>query len=278
MKIHQILINDTNKLPNEFSEFHNICYKQIKKLYPNEEYYLYSGEELEEIIKNNFHVEVFTAYKKLKLYANKADLARLCLLYLYGGLYIDLNVYFINTIPDLDKLEFFAFRDKDVNKYTNKNFRIQNGLIYSLNNSKIIKNAIDLIVNNCLNNYYGNSPVDINGTTPLGISIKQIKKEYNKIICGEFRFFDISNLNQTLKYKLNEIGYNENIQIGYIMDKNDKLIAIRRPLIEGNLNQGNIKISGFIGTNNYVEMWKNRDIYDFKYEFSNKKTVSINYQ
>ena len=54
MKIHQILINDTNKLPDEFPKLHIICTEQIKKLYPNEEYHLYSGEELEEIIENNF--------------------------------------------------------------------------------------------------------------------------------------------------------------------------------------------------------------------------------
>ena len=62
------------------------------------------------------------------------------------------------------------------------------------------------------------------------------------------------------------------------MDKNSKLIAIRRPLIQGNLNQGNIKISGFIETNNYVEMWKNKDIYDLKYECKSKKPILINYQ
>jgi mannosyltransferase OCH1-like enzyme len=278
MIIHQIFINDTNKLPDEFPEFHNICYEQIKKLYPNEEYHLYSGEELEEIVKNYFDNDVYISYKKLKPYACKADLARLCLLYLYGGLYIDLNLYFINTIPNLDKMEFFAFRDKDANKYSNKNFRIQNGLIYSLSNSKILKNSIDLIVNNCLNNYYGNSPVDISGPTPLGVSIKQIKKEYYDITCGEFCFFDIRNLNQTLKYKLNQIGYNENIQIGYIMSDNNKLIAIRKPLINGSLNQGNMKNNGYNGTNNYVEMWKNRNIYDLKYKFKNKKPISINYQ
>jgi hypothetical protein len=34
MKIYQIHINATNKLPNEFPEFHNICYKQIKNYIP----------------------------------------------------------------------------------------------------------------------------------------------------------------------------------------------------------------------------------------------------
>ena len=102
MKIHQILKNDTNKLPDEFPEYHNICYKQIKNLYPNEEYHLYSGEEIEEIIKSNFEDDVFIAYKKLRPYSYKGDLARFCLLYLYGGLYIDLNVKLINTIPNLD--------------------------------------------------------------------------------------------------------------------------------------------------------------------------------
>jgi len=277
MKIHQILINDTNKLPDEFPEFHNICIDQIKKLYPDEEYHLYSGEELEEIIQNNFHSDVYTSYKKLKPYACKADLARLCLLYLYGGLYIDLNLYFINIIPELNQLEFFAFRDRDVNKKSNNSFRVQNGIIYSKKKSKIIQNAIKLIVENCKEEYYGIRPIDVSATGPLGISIKQIKKEYASLTCGEFSLFTMNSLKKSIKNKLIKIGYHEDIQMGFIMD-NNKLICIRRPLINGDLNQGNIKKIGFIGVNNYLEMWKNREIYDSNYQFKNKKSVTLYYQ
>jgi hypothetical protein len=38
-------------------------------------YHLYSGEEIEEIIKSNFEDDVFIAYKKLRPYSYKGDLA-----------------------------------------------------------------------------------------------------------------------------------------------------------------------------------------------------------
>lgn len=267
MKIHQIFINDTNKLPNKFPKFHNICYEQIKNLYPNEEYHLYSGEELEKIIQNNFDDDVFTAYKKLKPYACKADLARLCLLYLYGGLYIDLNLYFINTIPDLDKLEFFAFRD--LSKMSKQSWAVQNGIMYSLPKSKVTKNGIDLIVKNCKEEYYGVQCVDVSATTVLGIAITKSLPHFGIATDGELDFFTISSFDRKTQNKIKNMGYDD-ILLGFIMD-NDKLIAIRKPT-----RGGDIESIGFKGTNNYVKMWKEHDIYDSSIKFFKKCNIGYN--
>lgn len=266
MKIHQILINDTNKLPDEFPEFHNICYKQIKNLYPNAEYRLYSGEELEEIIKNNFNDEIFTAYKKLKPYACKADLARLCLLYLYGGIYIDLNIYFINTIPDLNKLEFFAFRD--LSKMSGQSWAVQNGIMHSIKKSKVVENAIDLIVENCRNEYYGIQCVDVSATTVIGIAITKSLPHLSIATNGELDFFTLKSFDKKTQNKIKKMGYENKTLLGFIMDNDDKLIAIRKPS-----NGGNIESVGFKGTNNYVEMWQDREIYDSNIKFSIKSTL-----
>ena len=227
MKIHQILINDTNKLPDEFPEFHNICYLQIKKLYPDEEYHLYSGEELEEIIQNNFYADVFTAYKKLKPYACKADLARLCLLYLYGGLYVDLNLYFINVIPNLDVLEFFAFRD--VSKMSVQSWSVQNGIIYSLPKSKVVKNAIDLIVKHCKEEYYGAQSLDVSATTVLGIAITISLPHFGIATNGELDGFTLKSFNKKTQNKIKKMGYKSDNLLGFIMDNEDKLIFATEP-------------------------------------------------
>jgi hypothetical protein len=266
MKIHQILINDTNKLPNEFPEFHNICYEQIKKLYPDEEYHLYSGEELEEIIKNNFDTDVFIAYKKLRPYACKADLARLCLLYLYGGLYIDLNLYFINTIPDLDRLEFFAFRD--LSKMSKQSWAVQNGIIYSIPKSKVVKNAIDLIVKHCKEEYYGVQCVDVSATTVLGIAITKSLPHLGIATNGELDFFTLKSFDKKAQNKIKKIGYDNDKLLGFIMDNDNKLIAIRKPS-----GGGDIESVGFKGTNNYIEMWKNKEVYDSSIKFPTKSTL-----
>lgn len=267
MKIHQILINDSNKLPDEMPEFHNICHEQIKKLYPNEEYYLYSGEDLEEIIKNNFDKDVYTSYRKLKPYCCKADLARYCLLYLYGGLYIDLNVYFINTIPDLDKLEFFAFRD--LQSSSDNGWSVQTGIIYSLPRSEIIKSTIDIVVNNCKTEYYGISSNDVTATKVLGMGIMKSYPNHNIATHGQFDFFTINSFNTKMKKYIKSLGYGDYI-MGFIMDKDNKLISIRKPA-----KKGDISSLGFDGTNNYVEMWKNREIYDTSVKFPTK--LLLNY-
>lgn len=269
MKIHQILINDTNKLPNDLPEFHNICYEQIKNLYPDEEYHLYSGEELEKIIKNNFDDDVYVSYKKLRPYACKADLARLCLLYLYGGLYIDLNLYFMNTIPDLDKLEFFAFRDLSV--MSKQSWAVQNGIMYSLSKSKVLKNAIDLIVKNCKEEYYGVQCVDVSATTVLGIAITKSLPHFGIATNGELNWFTLKSFDKKTQNKIKKMGYTGDKLLGFIIDTEDKLTAIRKPS-----GGGDIETVGFKGTNNYVKMWQDNEVYDSTIKFSNKSI--LNYQ
>jgi mannosyltransferase OCH1-like enzyme len=272
MKIHQILINDTNKLPNNFPKYYNFCFKQIKKLYPNEEYHLYSGEELEQIIQDNFCDDVYISYKKLKPYACKADLARYCLLYLYGGLYIDLTLYFINTIPNLDSLEFFAFRDRQ--RVSMQCWAVQNCIMYSHKNSNITKNAIDLIVKHCKKEYYGIQPTDVSATTVLGMSIMNSLPNLKISTCGQQDFILKNDLNiETIK-QLNKNGYNNMDTLeGYIMDDDDKLIAIRKPSFDGDIER-----LGFNGTNNFVKMWNEKQIYHKKFQFTDKKSIFLNYQ
>jgi len=263
LKIHQILINDTNKLPSKFPKFHNLCYDQLHRLYPDVEYHLYSGEELEDIIENNFHSDVFTAYKKLKPYACKADLGRLCLLYLYGGLYVDLNLYFINTIPHLDRLEFFAFRDKP--KASKQYWAVQNGIIYSVKKSKIIKTAIDLIVDNCKTEYYGVNTIDVSATPVLGRAITLSLPNFEMATNGQLDYFKISCFGEEIQDEIKSMGYCDDTLEGFIMDDDDKLICLKKPS-----GAGDIGSLGFNGTNNYTEMWQKDDVYDTSIKFTSK--------
>lgn len=260
MKIHQILINDTNKLPDEFPEYHNICYKQIKNLYPNAEYHLYSGKEIEEIIKSNFEDDVFIAYKKLRPYSYKGDLARFCLLYLYGGLYIDLNVKLINTIPNLDIFKFFAFRD--VTKSSKRSWSVANSIIFDTKKSKIMKKCIDIIVENCKNEYYGISVLDVSGCIVLGKAIMTSNEDINFIATtGE------------LCYINPQKEENYSYHFAYLMDNDDKIIAYRKPEIKNIDNRGDISCFGFTGTNNYIKMWKDKEVYDSSIKFPTKSTL-----
>lgn len=245
MKIHQILINDTNKLPKKLPPYAQMCVKSITDFYGEKEYHLYCGEEIEKIIKFNFDNSVYKSYQKLKPYSYKADLARFCLLYLYGGLYVDLNTRFINIIDEnfLNQWNFFAFRDLIGNSV--QNWSVSTSIIFSQPKCKVLKQAIEIIVKNCKNEYYGISVLDVTACVVLGQAIILSKEEMSctngEIIC----------LNSVMHYAPKK-------SLGFFTDYGD-FIALRKP---AEVECGDMKTLGFPLTNNYVEMWKNKNVYD----------------
>lgn len=271
MKIHQILINDSGKLPDKFPDFHNACKEQLLKIYPESDYRLYSGDEIEIIIKENFEEDVYISYKRLKPYACRADLARLCLLYLYGGLYVDLNLYFLSKIDHLEKLNFFAFRD--LPELSLQSWAVQNGIMYSVRKSKVAKNAIDLIVKHCKTNYYGLQCVDVSATTVLGRSIVQSLPDDKIYTPGQLTNILSENIPEELFDEIEKFGYDRKSKslLGFVTN-DKKLIALRKPC-----GGGDIKSMGFLGTNNYVEMWEKRDIFDTTYKYTAKILNNISY-
>lgn len=259
MIVHQILINSTNTLP-KLPKYIQFCQSQIKKLYPNCQYYLYSGEEIEKIIRDNFPKNIINSYHQLKPYAYKSDLARYCLLYLYGGLYIDISLLCVNSL-DLKNKNFFAFRD--LSELSDPWWAVNNSIIYSKPKSNIMKTAIDLILYHCKTNFYGVSAIDVGGPTVLGKAIMRSQENFDRVMTNgqvsEINCNDVSIDNE----KLISFGYNLNKLIGFIFDENKKIIALRKPN-----KGGDIQSLGFKGTNNYVDMWLKRDVYNSSIKYN----------
>jgi hypothetical protein len=246
VKIHQILINDSGKLLKQLPGYAEMCVKSITDFYGTEEYHLYSGEEIEEIIKSNFDVDVYKSYQKLKPYAYKADLARYCLLYLYGGLYIDLNTKFINRLDEkfLNQWDLFAFRDCIGSSV--RNWAVMNSIIFSKPKVKVLQQVIQIVVENCKNEIYGIQAIVPSGCMPFGKAINSAKQDELICINGE-----ILCLNSQMNYAPKKVW-------GFFTDYGD-FIALRKP---PEADIGDMKIMGFPQTNNYVQMWKNKDVYD----------------
>jgi hypothetical protein len=260
--IHQILINFTNTLP-KLPKYIQFCQFQIKSLYPKEEYRLYSGKEIENIIENNFSKEIITTYHSLKPYAYKADLARYCLLYLYGGIYIDISLLCVNSL-DLEDKNFFAFRD--LPEFSDPWWAVNNAIIYSKPKSNIMKTAIDLMVHHCKTTFYGVSAIDVGGPTVLGKAIMRSQENFDRVMTNgqvnNIKYVDIDIDNN----KLISFGYNLEKLTGFILDESKKVIALRKPS-----RGGDIQSLGFKGTNNYVDMWLNGDVYDENIKFHTPK-------
>jgi mannosyltransferase OCH1-like enzyme len=158
---------------------------QIKNTNPNFCHYLFDQNECREFIRNNFDSTVLNAYDKLVPLAYKADLWRYCILYKKGGIYLDVKYVPINgfKMANLLTKEHFVL-DLDKNG-------IYNALLVCKPGNEILLKAINDIVKNVENKFYG-----INCLEPTGP--KLLWKYFNNI-----NLFD-------LKHVLNpKLGVNE---------------------------------------------------------------------
>jgi len=121
----------------------------IKKNNPRFRYFLFDDNDCREFIKNHFDNEVLNAYDKLIPGAYKADLWRCCVLYIHGGIYMDVKYYPINNFKLVNLLE------KEHWVLDNGGGGVYNALMVCKPGNQILLKAINQIVLNVKNKYYG---------------------------------------------------------------------------------------------------------------------------
>jgi mannosyltransferase OCH1-like enzyme len=157
----------TKKLPYLMKKTTNYIIESNPKF----NYYLYDDNDCSEFIKNHFDENVFNAYNSLIPGAYKADLWRYCILYIKGGIYLDIKYKPFNNFKfiNLTEKEHFVL-DAD-------NRGIYNALMVCLPNNNLLLKAINQIVTNVQNKFYGSSPLEPTGPLMLASLIKN----YNEI-------------------------------------------------------------------------------------------------
>jgi mannosyltransferase OCH1-like enzyme len=104
----------------------------------------YTVEDCEKLITEHFEPNVLNAYKCLKPLAYKADLARYCILYKYGGVYIDSKLEILESLlPVLTEQKQIFVNEQD------PNFSIYNGCIACPPNHPVFRPVLDEIIENC---------------------------------------------------------------------------------------------------------------------------------
>jgi len=165
MQISQIYMSDAgDQLPAQLQQ----CVDQVRRLHPEWEHRLYGLASLREFIANNFDAEVLKAYDKLKPYSYKADLGRYCLLYHVGGWYFDISVRLLTAINLSPDIEALAYRD--IQKHSRTCWNCSNTILYSKKGNDVFRLAIEQVVQNCREEYYGITPLCPTGPTLLGRS------------------------------------------------------------------------------------------------------------
>jgi len=154
------------------------CMDQIKEENPEFNYYLYDNYDCENFISIHFDLPVLNAYQTLIPGAYKADLWRCCVLYIHGGIYLDAKMKPIHS---------FRFKEVTDQEYFVRDLKISgsgiwNGFIVSKPHNPILKRAIDDIVDNVENQFYGMNPLEPTGPLLLkkyftNAEIQQLKYE-----------------------------------------------------------------------------------------------------
>jgi len=125
--------------------------KKIRKNNPRFNYKLFDDNECREFIKQNFRSDVLDAYDRLIPGAYKADLWRYCVLFIHGGIYLD-----IKYMPNKD-FKFIKLCTQEHFVLDADGLGIYNAFIVALPGNRILFRAIRQIVSNVQNKYYGES-------------------------------------------------------------------------------------------------------------------------
>lgn len=170
----QLSIGPVSEIPHiihqtfETLVVHNKLKLSIDRLidiYPDFQYQYHTGVDCEQFIRDNFDDRVLQAYRNLYAGAFKADLWRVCQLYITGGMYVDVKMYAVESLRDIiENHDLVLVIDIDPNM-------IYNAFMASKPQCSFLKMVIDEIVTNVENRYYGegsDSWLDVTGPLTVG--------------------------------------------------------------------------------------------------------------
>lgn len=94
--IHQIWIQGYDYIPIDLIDYHNSC----KKVNDDFEYVIWDNKKIKNFLKEYFDKKYLQTYNNYTIYAQKADFARYTILYVYGGIYLDMDMLCKKNLSD----------------------------------------------------------------------------------------------------------------------------------------------------------------------------------
>jgi mannosyltransferase OCH1-like enzyme len=143
--------------------------ESLKKKNPELEYFLYDDKECANFIKTHFSENVLKAYNKLLPAAYKADLWRYCVMYIHGGVYLDIKYKCVDGFKFVDIMDREHFvLDTDPGNWKPGTYGIYNAFIIAKPGNPSFLKYIQSIVHHTQINYYGYNPLYPTGPGLLG--------------------------------------------------------------------------------------------------------------
>jgi mannosyltransferase OCH1-like enzyme len=165
-----------------------------KNMNMNYEYKYWNDEDCYDFLVQHFDENVLDAYNSLYAGAYKSDIFRLCVLYIYGGIWTDISstcLYPIDKIITDEKLNLLIVKDNPS--------QISNGNIYQAfiivdTKNEIIKAILDFTIDIVLNHEYYyqnefsyllNEPIAVTGPTIFAIGLNKFLDRINNQIFND---------------------------------------------------------------------------------------------
>jgi hypothetical protein len=118
------------------------------KIYNNDfEYFLFDEQDRQKFIKNNFSSNVYDAYTRIMPPAFKCDLWRYCILYKYGGFYVDIDTVCLSSLDNFINADIEFVTPIDLNIGDLEYHNLSNGFIGTIPKHPILANCINRILN-----------------------------------------------------------------------------------------------------------------------------------
>jgi mannosyltransferase OCH1-like enzyme len=214
----------TKNLPPLMQENYNFLIESNPKI----TFHLYDEHDCRNFIKDNFEPSVLDAYNSLIPCAYKSDLWRYCVLYINGGIYMDIKYRCVNNF------KFIALTEKEHFVRDRPEKCIYNALISTLPKNETMYKCIYKIVENVKNKFYG-----VNALYPTGPGLLG-------------RYFTNEQRNNMNLY-FQEIKIENNFMKSYIVWY-DKIILMY-------YDKYRDEQSKFQKNKYYPELWNNNNIY-----------------
>lgn len=214
--------------------------EQTLKNNPDLEYDVFDNEQARSFLSEHFEPKVIKAFDKLIPWSFKSDLLRFALLYIYGGVWLDLKL----ILNPIDKEFFlrdynFAIAMKKV-KWLDCPKAETSFLYFREPKNERLLMAIEKIVENCETNSYGPNPLMVTGPGLLGFCLKDLSPT--------MKFY--------AEWKLQK-KYTREEKIRYFKytDLKTKTVYIDNCLVDYYANENRKH-------QNYCNMWKRKKIYN----------------
>jgi mannosyltransferase OCH1-like enzyme len=164
------------------------CVQKLQKDNPEFLYYLFDDEMCRELIKQHFHPSVVNAFDHLIPGQYKCDLWKYCVLYVHGGVYLDMKYQCVNgfKLKDICDEEHFVLERPGF--WSHNTYGIYNGFMVCKPRNQLLMKCIQNIVHNVRTKNLGHGSLYPTGPGLLGtLYFGNINKTFSKI--HDFDFF-----------------------------------------------------------------------------------------